>query len=194
MCEGQTVAETNDKHESPRPFDVRTVEYLLKLMSEHDLSEVDLREGDQRIRLRKGPAPAPTAPYAAPLLPPALVPPVSATQSAEYRPAGSNPPIAVADPPASAPASPPAPPATSRKIHEIRSPMVGTFYSKPKPDKPDYVTVGSRVSPNTVVCQIEAMKLFNEITADCSGTIVEVCVNNGDFVEYNQVLFRVELD
>jgi acetyl-CoA carboxylase biotin carboxyl carrier protein len=194
MCEGQTVAETNDKHESPRPFDVRTVEYLLKLMSEHDLSEVDLREGDQRIRLRKGPAPAPAAPYAAPLLPSALVPAPTPTLSAEYRPTGSNPPAAVADPPASAPASPPAPPATSRKIHEIRSPMVGTFYSKPKPDKPDYVTVGSRVSPNTVVCQIEAMKLFNEITADCSGTIVEVCVNNGDFVEYNQVLFRVELD
>jgi acetyl-CoA carboxylase biotin carboxyl carrier protein len=189
------VAETNDKQETPRPFDVRTVEYLLKLMSEHELSEVDLREGDQRIRLRKGPLSAPLSPYTGPLvaptLPPTVLPAPSATLSAEYRPVAATTPAASADPPP-APASPSV--ATSRKLHEIRSPMVGTFYSKPKPDKPDYVTVGSRVTPNTVVCQIEAMKLFNEITADCSGTIVEVCVKNGDFVEYNQVLFRVELD
>ncbi len=172
-----------EKQSSPRPFDVHTVEYLLKLMSEHDLAEVDLREGDQRIRLRKGHPPTVSA--ALPM--PGLVPPAVATAPPAVVPAPAQP----ADP---IKADAVAAPATARKIHEIRSPMVGTFYAKPKPDKPDYVTVGSRVTPKTVVCQIEAMKLFNEITADCTGTIIEVCVKNGDFVEYNQVLFRVELD
>ncbi len=172
-----------EKQSSPRPFDVHTVEYLLKLMSEHDLAEVDLREGDQRIRLRKGHPPG--VPAALPV--PGLVP-----SAVTAPPAAGVPVSAPTADPVKADAAPAA--ATARKIHEIRSPMVGTFYAKPKPDKPDYVTVGSRVTPKTVVCQIEAMKLFNEITADCTGTIVEVCVKNGDFVEYNQVLFRVELD
>jgi acetyl-CoA carboxylase biotin carboxyl carrier protein len=70
--------------------------------------------------------------------------------------------------------------------------MVGTFYAKPKPDKPDYVSIGSKVTPDTVVCLIEAMKLYNDIKAEVSGRIAEVCVKNGDFVEFNQVLFRVE--
>jgi acetyl-CoA carboxylase biotin carboxyl carrier protein len=86
--------------------------------------------------------------------------------------------------------APPAPPA--RNLLEIKSPMVGTFYSKPKPDKPDFVSVGGVVRPDTVVCLIEAMKLYNDIKAEVSGRIAEVCVNNGDFVEFNQVLFRVE--
>ena len=70
--------------------------------------------------------------------------------------------------------------------------MVGTFYAKPKPDKPDYVSVGSAVKPDTVVCQIEAMKIFNEVAAGVSGTVAEVCVRNGEFVEFGTVLFRVD--
>lgn len=164
---------TEEKRDTPRPFDVRTVEYLLKLMTDHDLAEVDLKEGDQRIRLRKGSAipagfmPAPMA-YAQP-----------APQAAAQGPAAP-----------SAPASPP--PAPARNLLEIKSPMVGTFYAKPKPDKPDYVALGAKVTPKTIVCQVEAMKLFNEIAAEVSGTVAEVCVKNGDFVEFNQVLFRVE--
>ncbi|MBA4188129.1 MAG: acetyl-CoA carboxylase biotin carboxyl carrier protein [Planctomycetaceae bacterium] len=143
-------------------------------MTEHDLSEVELKEGDQRIRLRKGSAipagflPAPAG-YAHP------APQANPTQAAPSSPA---------------PASPPPPPA--RNLLEIKSPMVGTFYSKPKPSLPDYVTVGGSVKPDTVVCLIEAMKLYNDIKAEVSGRIAEVCVNNGDFVEFNQVLFRVE--
>lgn len=173
------VAVSDDKRDVPRPFDVRTVEYLLKLMSEHELAEIDLKEGDQRIRLRKGSA-----------IPPAYYPlPHSAA------PVVQSAPVQTSVPPnnsgaASNSSSPPAAPA--KNLIEIKSPMVGTFYSKPKPDKPDYVTKGSKITPKTVVCQLEAMKLFNEITADCSGTIAEVCVKNGDAVEYNQVLFRVE--
>lgn len=161
------------KSDTPRPFDVNVVETLLKLMSAHELAEVDLAEGDKRIRLRKADAFAPRAAVAAA--------PVA------YAPA----PAPVAGAPAAA-QTPAAPAAPAKNLIEIKSPMVGTFYAKPKPDKPDYVSVGSKVAPKTVVCQLEAMKLFNEITADCNGTVAEVCVKNGDAVEFNQVMFRIE--
>ena len=160
----------DDKRDAPRPFDVKTVEYLLKLMSEHDLAEVDLKEGDQRIRLRK----------------------VSATAAPVFYPAPHAAPAPVAHAtPAPAPSAS-ASPAPARNLIEIKSPMVGTFYSKPDPKKPEFVTVGSKVTPKTVVCTIEAMKLYNEVHAECSGTIAEVCVKSGDFVEFETVLFRVE--
>lgn len=162
----------DEKRDAPRPFDVGTVEYLLRLMKEFDLAEVDLKEGEQRIRLRKGGG-VPAA-----FLPPPAAPP---------HPAPSHP-----APPAANPAAAPPPPAPARNLLEIKSPMVGTYYSRPKPDKPDYVSVGSAVKPETVVCLIEAMKLYNDIKAEVSGRIAEVCVKNGDPVEYNQVLFRVE--
>jgi acetyl-CoA carboxylase biotin carboxyl carrier protein len=162
----------DEKRDSPRPFDVRTVEYLIKLMTEHDLSEVELREGDQRIRVRKG------------VNPPAVAHAAPAPNSAP------NPGYAPAPTVQTQTSAPPAPPV--RNLLEIKSPMVGTFYSRPKPDRPDFVSVGAAVKPDTVVCLIEAMKLYNDIKAEVSGRIAEVCVNNGDFVEFNQVLFRVE--
>ena len=167
----------DDKRDVPRPFDVRTVEYLLRLMTEHDLSEIDLKEGDQRIRLRKGAA------IPAGFLPPAYVPSVPA------HPAPNSAPAPTAAAPNPAPASPQAP---ARNLVEIKSPTPGTFYARPKPDKPDYVSVGSAVKPDTVVCLIEAMKLYNDIKAEVSGRIAEVCVKNGEPVEYGTVLFRVE--
>ena len=161
------------KRDTPRPFDVKTVEYLLKLMSEHELSEVDLKEGDQRIRLRKGAA-----------FPVAFAPPPAAHHPPHATPPPTN---NTPGPAAAAPAAPP-----GKKLHEITSPMVGTFYAKPKPDKPDFVSVGGKVSPDTVVCLIEAMKLYNDIKAEVAGTVAEVCVKQGDFVEYGTVLFRIE--
>lgn len=159
---------TPEKNAAPRPFDVKTVEYLISLMAQHELTEISLAEGDQRIRLRKGGEPVA---YAAPV---AHAPaPVAA---------------APAQPTAAAEAAKPA-----KNLHEIKSPMVGTFYAKPSPDKPDFVSVGSKVTPTTVVCKLEAMKIFNDLTADISGTITEVCVKNAQPVDYNTVLFRVEL-
>ncbi|HJZ90248.1 MAG TPA: acetyl-CoA carboxylase biotin carboxyl carrier protein [Gemmataceae bacterium] len=159
------------KHPAPPgPFDVATVRELVELMERFDLSEVDLNHGDQRIRLRRGARLVATAPN----LTTALVPPQPTAV------------VPSAAPPAVAPANP------GRKLHEIKSELVGTFYAKPAPDKDDYVKVGSRVSPDTVVCKVEAMKIFNDITAKCTGTIAEVCVQNGQFVEFDQVLFRVE--
>jgi acetyl-CoA carboxylase biotin carboxyl carrier protein len=168
------LAVADDKRDAPRPFDVRTIEYLLKLMSEHDLSEIALQEGDQRIRLRKSGTAAPVY-YPTPAsVAPSAAPPVAHAPSAPNTPA------------------PPQPAAPAKNLVEIKSPMVGTFYSKPDPKKPDFVNVGSKVTPKTVVCTIEAMKLYNEVHADCSGTIAEICVKSGDYVEFDTVLFRVD--
>lgn len=168
--------ETTTPEESagpPRPFDVKTVEFLVRLMRDNELTEIDLREGDQRVRLCKGHAPAA---YAMPAYAPAALGHAAA-------PVGATP---AAPPTASAPATP------AKNLIEIKSELIGTFYAKPKPDKDDYVKVGSRITPETVVCQIEAMKIFNEVKAGVSGVITEVCVKNGEPVEYNKVLFRVD--
>ena len=158
--------------ESPGPFDVGTVRELVELMDKFDLSEVDLNDGDQRIRLRRGGKLVPATPTAFSMSLPNSV--------------------AVAPQSATSATSSPSPAAPTKKLLEIKSELVGTFYAKPAPDKDDYVKIGSRVSPDTIVCKVEAMKIFNDITAKCSGTIVEVCVQNAQFVEFDQVLFRVE--
>jgi acetyl-CoA carboxylase biotin carboxyl carrier protein len=164
------VADANESL-PPGPFDVGTVRELVELMNKFDLSEVDLNDGDQRIRLRRGGKLVSATPSAYNASPPPFVPTATAPTN---------------NPPATPPAAP------TKKLLEIKSELVGSFYPKPFPDKDDYVKVGSRVSPDTVVCKVEAMKIFNEITAKCSGTIAEVCVQSGDFVEFDQVLFRVE--
>lgn len=79
----------------------------------------------------------------------------------------------------------------STTYHEIRSPIVGTFYRSPSPDAPPFVEVGTRISPGTVLCIVEAMKLMNEIESDVSGVVAQILVENGQPVEYNQLLFLV---
>lgn len=157
---------------SSGPFDVDTVHQLVRLMRKFDLSEVDLQDGDKRLKLRRGPRQV------------AAPPPVYAPQPTA--------PSAMPQAASAGPATPAGPSAPASKLLEIKSPMVGTFYAKPAPDKDDYVKVGSRITADTVVCKVEAMKIFNDLQASVSGVIAEVCVQNGDFVEYDQVLFRVE--
>lgn len=97
--------------------------------------------------------------------------------------------------PASAPAAviPPGPAAPeSAGGLEIKSPMVGTFYSAPSPDSPTFVKVGQTVTPDTVVCIVEAMKVMNEVKAEVSGTIAEICAENGKPVQFGQALFRLQ--
>jgi acetyl-CoA carboxylase biotin carboxyl carrier protein len=84
--------------------------------------------------------------------------------------------------------------ADDSKAKYIRSPMVGTFYSAANPDSPPFVKVGDRVGPDTTVCIVEAMKVFNEIPAECAGRIAAVMAQSGDAIEFNQPLFRVEPD
>ncbi|CAN5575623.1 acetyl-CoA carboxylase biotin carboxyl carrier protein [soil metagenome] len=157
-----------DQPNSPRPFDKSMLEHLIGLMAEHDLSELDLHEGENRIRLRRG--------TAAPMM---MAAPVAAAAP-------------VATPATSSAAPPVVAAAPAKNLHEIKSPMVGTFYAKPTPDKDDYVKVGSKIKADTVVCKLEAMKLFNDLPAECVGTIAEVCVKNGQPVDFGTVLFRVE--
>ena len=85
-----------------------------------------------------------------------------------------------------------APAADEEGLLVIESPMVGTFYSTPNPEKPPFVSVGDAVQPNTVICLIEAMKIFNEIKAEQSGTVAKVLVNNGDSVEFGQPIMMIK--
>jgi acetyl-CoA carboxylase biotin carboxyl carrier protein len=149
-------------------FDVRKIRRLVELMKEHDLRQLDLQQGEQRIQLKRGVQPGEVsvaAPVAAPL-------PVAA-------PVGT-----------SAPA-----PAAAEEVEEnvayILSPMVGTFYESANPEAKPFVNVGDQVGPEMTVCIIEAMKVFNEIPAEVSGKIVEVLVKNGDPVDVNRKLFKV---
>jgi acetyl-CoA carboxylase biotin carboxyl carrier protein len=148
-------------------FDVRKIRRLVELMNEHDLTEIDLRDADVRIRLRKGHETFVTTM-------PSVAPPVSA-------------PAAVQAPPPSA-----AKTGDEEYVVYIKSVMVGTFFSSPSPDAPPFVKVGDHIGPDTTVCIIEAMKVFNEIPAGVSGQVMAVLVQNGDPVEYGQPLFKLD--
>jgi acetyl-CoA carboxylase biotin carboxyl carrier protein len=166
-----TAGDDAPKSAGAGPFDVATVKNLVELMGTHDLAEIDLRDGIQRLRIRRGGA-QPVVTHV-----PTVAAPVAAAPAAPKPAADAAP----------APAAKP-----GKKLLEIKSESVGTFYARPSPDAPPFVTVGSKVTPTTVVCTLEAMKLFSEVQAGLSGTIVEVCVENQSPVEFGQVLFRVE--
>jgi acetyl-CoA carboxylase biotin carboxyl carrier protein len=153
-------------------FDVRKIRRLVELMNDHELSEIDLRQADQRIRIRKGPEGSPMV-YAAPQM--------AAPQPMHHAAAAAGQGGAAAPPPAEA-----------LNLHVIKSPMVGTYYSSSKPENPAFVKPGDSIGPETVVCIIEAMKVFNEIPAECTGRIVATLVENGDAVEFGQPLFKVD--
>jgi acetyl-CoA carboxylase biotin carboxyl carrier protein len=96
-------------------------------------------------------------------------------------------PVAITD---AAPASPAAAPASGGI--EVKSPMVGTFYASPSPESPAFISVGQEITPDTVVCIIEAMKVMNEVKAEVSGTVAEICAENGKPVQFGQALFRLK--
>lgn len=154
--------------ESSRTPDVRTIRYLVRLMQRYDLTAIDLVEGTREIRLRRRRESA--APAAA-------------------APANPQAPVPAAPPPRTEPAAP-APAAPAGVF--IESPMVGTFYAASAPDAPPFVSLGSAVRPDTIVCVIEAMKVFTDIPAGLSGTITEILVKNGQSVEFGQPLFRID--
>ncbi|WP_369770200.1 acetyl-CoA carboxylase biotin carboxyl carrier protein [Geobacillus sp. WSUCF1] len=129
--------------------------------------------------------PKPVRPPPAPAAPAAVEP---ASAAAPVQAAASEAPA----PKAETPVVKEEKPAVEGNLHQITSPMVGTFYAAPAPDKPPYVKPGDKVKKDTVVCIIEAMKLFNEIEAEVDGEIVEVLVQNGQLVEYGQPLFLVK--
>jgi acetyl-CoA carboxylase biotin carboxyl carrier protein len=147
-------------------FDVKRIRRLVELMNEHELAEIDLRQADQRIRLRKGGEPIVTlgAAHSA-----AAHPQLAATEQATAAAAKADADLAI-----------------------IKSPMIGTFFICPSPEAPPFVKVGDHVGPTSTVCIIEAMKVFNEIPAEVSGQVVAVLVENGEPVEFGQPLFKID--
>lgn len=146
-------------------FDVKKVRRLIELMKEHDLSELDLKQADNRVRIRRG---GEVVAYSAP--------------AAMPRPAA----------PAAEPAAAPAQSAADARMLVIKSPMVGTFYKASGPDSAPFVKVGDRIGPEKTVCIVEAMKVFNEIPAGVSGQVVAILVENGAPVEFGQPLIKVD--
>jgi acetyl-CoA carboxylase biotin carboxyl carrier protein len=157
-------------------IDIRKLKELVRLMTSSDLTELDLRDKDEQVTIRRAtPQAAPQIVHAAPAMHHAV--PVAAP---------------VAAPAAAAPTAPAASAAADEGLVAIESPMVGTFYASPSPDKPPFIAVGAQVNANTVVCLVEAMKIFNEIKAERSGTVAKVLVQSGQAVEFGQPLFMIK--
>jgi len=164
-------------------IDIRKLKELVRLMVDNDLTEIDLRDSEEQVTMRR-----PTA-YSAPTV-------IATPMPAHTAPMHTAPPPAAHPQHAgngAASAAPAAPAADQDAgLVKIESPMVGTFYATPNPDAPAFVSVGTAVNANTVVCIIEAMKIFNEIKAECSGTIQKILVKSGQPVEFGQPLFLVK--
>lgn len=158
------------------PMDLGLLEEMVKLMSQHDLNTVDVRNGEKRVVLKRG-----AVVSASP-----AVTHVAAPAAAAAAPS----PVPAAPAAGAAPASPSAD--SEAGLVAIKSPMVGTFYAAPSPDAKPFVQVGSVVDEDTDVCVIEAMKVFNSIKAECRGTIAKVLVKDASTVEFGQVLFLVK--
>lgn len=152
--------------------DLKKLRELVKLMVDNDIAEVDLQDEAEHIKLKRGAQGQPV------LVAPA---PVAAAPAAP----------APAAAPAAAPATAPAADEDAGLI-DITSPTVGTFYAASSPDAKAFASVGTKITPDTVVCIIEAMKVFNEIKAEVKGTVEKVLVENGQAVEYGQPLFKVK--
>lgn len=153
--------------------DLKILKQLVRLMQEADLTELDIEQEGEKIKLKRGSAPAGAVYNAVPVAAPvATLSPAPAPQAAT-------------------PAAPAA--AVAEAVGPtINSPMVGTYYSAGSPDAKPFVNVGDKVGPDTVVCIIEAMKVFNEIKAETSGTVQKVLVQNGQAVEFGQPLFVIK--
>ena len=147
-------------------MNIKQIRELAQIAAENGLSAIEIAEGENRVRIER----AVSAPAAIPT---------------------------VVSMPMAAPAAPaPAPAAEETNVdfnrtREIKSPMVGVFYAAPSPDAKPFVEVGSKVKKGDIVCIVEAMKLMNEISAEFDGEVVDVCVHNGDVVEYGQTLFKL---
>ncbi len=152
--------------------DLKKVRELIAIMIENDLVEVEIADGDSKIHLKRpGHSQVPAVAPIPVVSPAAAVPAAGAV-----------------------PVQQPTQVQTEDNLVNITSPIVGTFYTAPSPDSEPYVKVGDHVTPDTVVCIVEAMKVMNEIKAEAAGTIEKVMVSNGQAVEFGQVLFKIRPD
>lgn len=163
-------------------IDIRKLKELVRLMVENDLTELDLKDQEEEVTVKRGLVGGHPGGYV-----------LSGGMPVAAIPGPAMAPRASASAPDEASEGEPAPsaPADSPDAKPIESPMVGTFYASPSPDAPPFVSVGASVGPDTVVCIIEAMKVFNEIKAECSGVVDRVLVNSGEPVEFGQRLFLI---
>lgn len=154
-------------------MDIRKVKKLIELLDESGIAEIEIKEGEESVRIsRYAQGAAPTVSMAAP------------------QPAAMQaPPPAHAGSPASAPPAPAEPEETG---HQVTAPMVGTFYASSSPGSPPFVQVGDRIKAGDTLCIVEAMKMMNQIESEVSGVIKSIRVQNGDPVEYGQVLFVID--
>jgi len=147
-------------------MDIRKVKKLIELLDESGIAEIEITEGEESVRISRyasSVVPAPApAMVAAPAAPPAAV------------------------------AAPAAPAEAEEEGHAVTAPMVGTFYSAPSPGSPPFVQVGDRVSEGDTLCIVEAMKMMNQIEAEVSGTVKSIRAQNGEPVEYGQILFVID--
>lgn len=153
-------------------MDIRKIKKLIELLEETGISEIEIREGEESLRLSRHhtstSAPAPVH-YVSTSAPQTHAPLKTATPEPEMVPVP-----------------------VTHSGHKVKSPMVGTLYTSSSPDAPPYVSLGQTVKPGDVLCIVEAMKMFNEIEADKAGKIVAILVANGEPVEYDQPLFIIE--
>jgi len=160
-------------------MDFKQIQELIKMVNKSNIGEVTIEQKDFKVTVKQKEdhitqvmSSAPVAVAQAPVAAPQAVAPIATSQPASEKPKAAEP--------------------TSSNTITIKSPMIGTFYRKSAPDKPNLVDVGSEITSGTVVCIIEAMKLFNEIESEVKGRIVKVLVDDASPVEYDQPLFLVE--
>ena len=153
-------------------MDFKKIKKLVSLVETSDISSLSVEEDNLKVEIKReinAPAviqqavPSPAVHIAPPVAPTSIDAPAAATEE----------------------------PITDANLTEIKSPMVGTFYASPNPESPVFVTPGQTISQGDIICIVEAMKLFNEIESDISGTVEKICVQNGDPVEFGQPLFLV---
>lgn len=167
LLEKRGIASAPFVKQEPPNLDLKDIKELIAMMRKNDLSVFKLEQEAFRITLKRGADFQPVVTHASvPLSLPAAAPSA----------------VAAVEQPSAKPAE---------KLREITSPMVGTFYSSPSPDSPAYVSVGQEITEDSVVCIVEAMKVMNEIKAECRGVVAEIVAENGKPVQFGQVLFRL---
>ncbi len=151
-------------------MDIRKIKKLIELLEESDIGELEIKEGEESVRISRNSTHAPQQPqvYAAPA--PAAPAPAPAAPAASEEPAAAEP---------------------SPSGHVVKSPMVGTFYRSPSPGSPSFVEVGKHVKVGDVICIVEAMKMMNQIEADKAGVIEAILVEDGEPVEFDQPLVTI---
>ena len=160
-------------------MDIRKVKKLIEMLEESNLTEIEIKEGEESVRLSRAGLYSTSAPMPAPIM---VQAPVAAAPA----------PVAAAAPAPSAKGAEPA--STAEAVPDgqiLRSPMVGTFYASPSPDADAFVTLGQKVTEGETLCIIEAMKMFNQIESEASGTVVAILAESGQPVEFDQPLFVI---